>query len=49
MPSLIRFLMIVGLIAGTIYAGIYSLAQFIEPQPREMVVTIPPDRFFKER
>jgi hypothetical protein len=49
MPSLLRFLLIVGLLAGSIYAGIYSLARFIEPQPREMVVTIPPDRFFKQR
>ncbi len=49
MPSLLRFLLIVGLLGGFAYGGLYSLAQFVEPQPREMVVTIPPDKLLRHR
>jgi hypothetical protein len=49
MPSLFRFLMIVGLLGGLAYGGLYSLARFVEPQPREMVVTIPPDKLLRHR
>lgn len=49
MPSFFRFLIVVGLLAGLVYGGVYSLARFVEPQPREMVVTIPYDRLIKHR
>jgi hypothetical protein len=49
MPSLLRFLLVVGLLAGLGYGGVYSLAKFVEPQPREIVVTIPPDKFLRQR
>mgnify|MGYP003471155859 FL=1 len=49
MPTLFRFLAIVGIIAGLIYAGILALATMGEPQPREITVTVPQDRFFKQR
>ena len=49
MPSLFRFLAIVGIIAAVIYGGIVALASLVEPQPREITVTIPQDRFFKQR
>lgn len=48
MPSLIRFLTVVGTIGGLIYGGIYALANFVQPKPREMTVTVPPDRFLKK-
>ncbi len=48
MPSLIRFLVVVGVIGGLIYGGLYSLANFVNPKPREIVVTVPPDRFLKK-
>ena len=48
MPSLIRFLVVVGVIGGLIYGGLYSLANFVDPKPREIVVTVPPDRFLKK-
>lgn len=48
MPSLIRFLTVVGIIGGLIYGGIYALANLVEPKPREMTVTVPPDRFLKK-
>ena len=47
MPSLIRFLTVVAMIIGLIYGGIFALATFFDPEPREITVTIPPDRFQK--
>jgi hypothetical protein len=49
MPSLIRFLTIVGIIAALVYAGIVALAKMGQPQQREITVTIPPDKFFRQR
>ena len=49
MPSLFRFLAIVGIIAAVIYGGVVALASLVQPQPREITVTIPPDKFFKQR
>ncbi|WP_291848073.1 histidine kinase [Bradyrhizobium sp.] len=48
MPSLLRFLTVVGVIAGLIYGAIFALANFVTPKPREMTVTIPADRFLKK-
>ncbi|WP_035726707.1 hypothetical protein [Bradyrhizobium murdochi] len=48
MPSLFRFLTVVGVIAGVIYGVIFALANFVNPSPREMTVTIPPDKFLKK-
>jgi hypothetical protein len=48
MPSLFRFLTVVGVIAGVIYGVIFSLANFVTPKSREMTVTIPADRFLKK-
>jgi hypothetical protein len=47
MPSLFRFLIFVGLLGGLTYGAIFSLATFVKYQPREIIVTIPPDRFIK--
>jgi hypothetical protein len=41
--------MVVGLLGGLAYGGLYSLARFVEPQPREIVVTIPPDKLLRHR
>lgn len=49
MPTLFRFLAVVGIVGGLIYAGILALATMGEPQPREITVTVPQDRFFKQR
>ena len=48
MPSLFRFLTVVGVIVGIIYGIVFSLANFVTPKPREMTVTIPPDKFLKK-
>ena len=47
MPSLFRFLTVVGVIAGVIYGALFALANFVTPKPREMTVTIPADKFLK--
>lgn len=47
MPSLLRFLVSLGLLSGLAYGAVFSLAHYVQPQPREITVTIPPDRFFK--
>ena len=48
MPSLLRFLTVIGIIFGICYAAIWALATYIDPKPREITVTIPPDRFVKQ-
>ncbi len=48
MPSLLRFLTVVALIGGVIYGAIFALANFVNPKPREMTVTIPADKFLKK-
>jgi len=48
MPSLFRFLIVLAIIAGVFYGAIYALANFVNPKPREMTVTIPPDKFLKK-
>jgi len=48
MPSLFRFLVIVGLIGGIGYVAVFSLANFVSYHSREIVVTIPPDQFLKK-
>ena len=48
MPSLFRFLLLVGLIGGLGYAAVFSLANFVDLKPREITVTIPPDKFLKQ-
>jgi hypothetical protein len=47
MPSLFRFLVFVGFLSGLAYGTMFSLARFVEPKQREITVTIPPDKFFK--
>jgi hypothetical protein len=48
MPSLFRFLTVIAVIAGIIYGVIFALANFVHPKPREITVTIPPDKFLKK-
>jgi hypothetical protein len=47
MPTLFRFLVVVGLLGALLYAGAYALIHYVQLQPREMTVTIPPDKLFK--
>ncbi|MGB3446498.1 MAG: histidine kinase [Xanthobacteraceae bacterium] len=48
MPSLLRFLSVVAIIAGLVYGAIFALANFVNPASREMTVTIHSDKFLKD-
>ncbi len=47
MPSLFRFLVVLGLICGVAYVTVFALANFVKYQPREIIVTVPSDKFLK--
>jgi hypothetical protein len=44
MPSLIRLLVVLGLIAGIVYGAMIALVVLVEPNPREMSVRVPSER-----
>jgi hypothetical protein len=48
MPSLFRLIVALGIIGGLIYGAMFVLANFVDPKPREITVTVPPDRFVKQ-
>jgi hypothetical protein len=43
-PTLFRFLVVVAVLAGLGFAAVFSLATFVQPETREMTVTIPNNR-----
>jgi hypothetical protein len=47
MPSLFRFLAVVAVVGGLIYAGMLALTMFVDVKPREISIAVPPDRFVK--
>jgi hypothetical protein len=47
MPSLLRLLAVIAIICAIIYGGLYALSHFVQPTPREISVSIPPNKFFK--
>jgi hypothetical protein len=47
MPSLIRLLMVVGLLGGAAYGAMFALANFVQPKQREMSITIQPQKLVK--
>jgi hypothetical protein len=47
LPSLIRFLVIVAILAGLVYGGMIALVTFVEPQPREMTQSLPANKLNK--
>jgi len=44
MPTLFRFLYWCAIIAGLIYAVLFSLAYLVDPKPRTAVIEIPSER-----
>jgi hypothetical protein len=36
-----------GILGGLAYGAVFSLASFVQLKPREIVVTIPPEKFLK--
>lgn len=47
MPSLFRFLIVVGIIGGLVYGSMLALAWTVEPNEREMTIKIPSKRINK--
>ncbi|MFD0915043.1 histidine kinase [Pseudahrensia aquimaris] len=41
MPSLIRFLVLCGVLAGLVYGGMFALATMVKPEEREITVRLP--------
>lgn len=44
MPSLIRLIVVLGLIAAAVYGSMIALVLLVEPNPREMTVRVPNER-----
>jgi len=44
MPTLFRFIAVLAVIGGLAFAAMFALATFVEPEPREITVTIPSSR-----
>lgn len=47
MPSLFRFLLIIGTLAGLVYLGMLALVTFVAPQQHQIIETIPAARLNK--
>ena len=44
MPTLVRFLVTIGILAALVFAAMFALATFVKPRQTEMIVEIPLDR-----
>lgn len=44
MPSLIKLLVVLGLMVAIVYGGMITLVVMVQPEQREMQVRIPPER-----
>ncbi|MDW6026074.1 histidine kinase [Mesorhizobium sp. BAC0120] len=49
MPTLLRFLVTLGVIAGLVYGAMFALATFVEPKKAEMTVRVPLDNLYKQQ
>lgn len=49
LPTLVRFLTVLILIGGVVFSGMLAFAYLVEPEPRDMSVTIPPARLQPRR
>jgi phage shock protein PspC (stress-responsive transcriptional regulator) len=43
-PTLIRFLVVLAILAGVGFAAMFALATLVQPDIREITIPIPPDR-----
>jgi hypothetical protein len=44
MPTLFRFLLILGILGGVVYGSMLALAFLVEPSEREITVRVPSER-----
>ena len=47
MPTLFRFLVIIGVIVGIVYCAMFALVTFVEPRKGEMTVRVPLEKLTK--
>ncbi|WP_454915620.1 hypothetical protein [Xanthobacter sediminis] len=47
MPTLIRLIVVLCVLAGLGYGALWALANYVEPKVREITFTVPPDRIGK--
>lgn len=40
MPSLFKFLLVIAMLSGAAYGGLYALATYFEPTPKEIATPI---------
>ena len=45
MPSVVRFLVALAILAALAGAAVYALATLVEPTEREMTIKVPQERF----
>ena len=39
MPSLLRLLAVIAILGAAVYGGLYALAHYVQPKPREITVS----------
>jgi phage shock protein PspC (stress-responsive transcriptional regulator) len=44
MPSLIRLIVVLAVLAGLVFAGMFALATFVQPQQSEMTIRVPAEK-----
>ncbi|MBZ0162814.1 MAG: histidine kinase [Notoacmeibacter sp.] len=49
MPTLFRFIVTLGILAGIAYGGMFALATFVKPNKGEMTVRIPAEKLNPQR
>lgn len=49
MPSLIRFLMTLGILAALAYGAMFALVAYVQPREREMSIRVPTDQIELKR
>jgi hypothetical protein len=45
LPTLFRFLAVIGVLAGLGFGAMLALATLVQPEQREMTAPVPPSRF----
>lgn len=49
MPSLIRFIVTIGVLAGLAYAAMFALVLYVEPREREVSIRVPTNQIELKR
>lgn len=44
MPSLLRFLFVLAVLAGLVYGAMFALVYYVHPNPGEMSIRIPSEK-----